>query len=221
MGTDSLDQMFNLTRMVYIQIGNNMKWDFNYFIISIFTDCEFENFVDSVILIKKEELESNKASLLNVNFSVEDYFNPSPGGNHFPKFSAWENHCYPHKVFFVSNYEDGLYTLCNVIHRNIGCNLVMCTLSNESTMEYPFSRFFYSNDKCVERAVMAYKEDGWIFYESGTPLEVENTNYYKNKLKKNRLNSTIIEEYLQKMGINLWDVDDYMDNSITYVQNAW
>ena len=68
---------------------------------------------------------------------------------------------------------------------------------------------------------MAYKEDGWIFYESGTPLEVENTNYYKNKLKKNRLNSTIIEEYLQKMGINLWDVDDYMDNSITYVQNAW
>ena len=39
-------------------------------------------------------------------------------------------------------------------------------------------------EKAIQLAnliVLAYKEDRWIFYEQGTPLAFENTDYYKNK----------------------------------------
>ncbi len=68
---------------------------------------------------------------------------------------------------------------------------------------------------------MAYKEDKWIFYEEGSPLDIEDENNYKNRIIKKRLNSDIIIEYLNKIGIDLWEIDKSIIYSTTYVQKEW
>jgi hypothetical protein len=198
-----------------------MTKDYNYFSFSIFTDCKFDDFTSVVLQIKHKEIELRKIDIISTAPYIEDFINPKSGGAHLPKFCYWENANYPNMVFFISNYEDGLYTLCNVIHQYTNGNLIMCSLSNERTNKAPFFQFYYSDCNFNERSVLAYKDTKWIFYDKGTPLSIENVKYYGNKYIKNRLNTSIIEEYLQKMGINLWDIDSSIDRCITFVQNRW
>lgn len=198
-----------------------MKKSFNYFTLSIFDNCNFEQFLSTVNLIKKPELENNMFKIQNTGPCIDDFFNPRSGGAHFPIFCFWENNLYPNKVFFISNYEDGLYTLCNVIHRNIKGNMIMCSLSNEQNRENPSCQFHYSDSNCVERHILAYKEDKWVFHQEGVPLSIENIENYNRKLIKQRLNNSIIEEYLGRLGIDLWNVFDPIGKCLTYIQKAW
>jgi hypothetical protein len=202
-------------------INEIMNKDFSFFTISIFDGIDFDTLSEVVSQIENKDLESNIVTTLTTIPKIEDYFNPPAGGSHFPQFCIWKNHNYLNKVFFISNYQDGLYSLCNAIHLQTKGNLIMCSLSNESCLEHPFFHFHYSNSKFIERDVLAYKEDKWIFYETGTPLDIENIHYYKNRMIKKRLNNTIIEEYLLKLGINLWNADSSIDKTITYKQLVW
>ena len=97
----------------------------------------------------------------------------------------------------------------------------MCSLSNEAKMDNPFYQFYFSNMNFEERKIMAYEEDKWIFYEEGSPLDIEDENNYKNRVIKKRLNSDIIVEYLNKIGIDLWEIDKSIIYSTTYVQKEW
>ena len=53
------------------------------------------------------------------------------------------------------------------------------------------------------------------------PLYFENICNYKNKYIKRRLNDDIIIEYLKKLGIDLWEIDQSIVNSTAYKQNRW
>jgi hypothetical protein len=192
---------------------------FQYFSISIFEGNSFERFSQAVEDIYRNDI--RKIRVYTSVLRVEDYYNPPSGGVHFPKFCFWENKKYPNKIFFISNYQDGLSSLCNVIHKQISGNLISCSLSNEHNMKYPAYHFHYSNSKYRERDVLVYKEDKWMFYDYGKPLPIENINYYKNRLIKKRLNNDIIEEYLIKLGIDLWNIDKSVDMCITYEQYVW
>ncbi len=198
-----------------------MNKDFSFFTISIFDGIDFDTLIETVSQIEKKDLESNVITTLTTKPKIEDYFDPPAGGKHFPQFCIWENHNYKNKVFFISNYQDGLCSLCNVIHLQMGGNLIICSLSNKSCKDFPYFHFHYSNSRFLERDVLAYKEDKWVFYETGTPLDIENVSYYKNRMIKKRLNNTIIEEYLLKLGINLWGADSSIDKYVTYKQLAW
>jgi hypothetical protein len=44
-----------------------------------------------------------------------------------------------------------------------------------------------------------------VFFDEGEPLWFENISYYKQRIKKNRLNKSIIIEYLKSLG---WDVNN-------------
>lgn len=198
-----------------------MERIYNTFTVSIFFNCDLELFTATVNQIKLKKIKEGKIDVLKTMPSIRDYFDPPCGGAHFPKFCFWVNPNYDRCVFFISNYEDGLSTLCNVIHHRIRGVWVMCTFSNDSRVEYPCYKFHYSDSNFYDRDILAYKEDRWIFYEQGTPLAFENTDYYKNKFIKKRLNNEIIEEYLLKLGINLCDIDSEVGQCMTYVQNAW
>ena len=198
-----------------------MNKGFKFFTISIFDGCSFKEFSTIVNQIEEAKISLHKIEVHALPPNDMEFFNPKSGGAHFPKFCIWESLNFPGKIMFISNYEDGLYTLCNKIHKQIKGNFIMCSLSNEQVTEYPFYSFHYSNSKFEERSILVYKENKWNFYETGIPLDIENTNYYKEKLIRKRLNNTIIEEYLSKLGIELWSIDSSIINCLTYIQNAW
>ena len=198
-----------------------MNKNFNFFTVSIFCDCDYKDIVSAIYQIKKTQIESNKIEIREEKSIIEEYYNPPSGGAHLPQFTCWESEKYPNKVFFISNYEDGLYTLCKAIHRIVGKILIICSLSNKTNISNPFFQLYYSDSNLNERSIMAYKDERWIFYEEGTPLYFENICNYKNKYIKRRLNNDIIIEYLKKLGIDLWEIDQSIVNSTAYKQNRW
>lgn len=93
-----------------------MTTEFNYLIFSVFNICNFNLFVDTVKVIFKKQLITGKAEIYSEIPNPNGWVNPQSGGSHFPKFSCWQNKIYPDKVFFISNYEDGLSNVLSLIH---------------------------------------------------------------------------------------------------------
>ena len=182
-----------------------MASDFKYIIFSIFDISDFNKVTDVVKLIFKRELEKGKAYIYPICPVIEEYINPQSGGSHFPKFSCWQNEMYPDKVFFISNYEDGLSNLCRTIQKHLKCNTIMCALSKET--DNPFFKFYFSNSNLEERLIQAYKEDRWQFYAKGPINSIEEIEFYSHRKIRERLNKEILLHYLKKMSISFWDID--------------
>lgn len=100
-----------------------MTTEFNYLIFSVFNICNFNLFVDTVKVIFKKQLITGKAEIYSEIPNPNGWVNPQSGGSHFPKFSCWQNKIYPDKVFFISNYEDGLSNVCRIIQKHLRCNI--------------------------------------------------------------------------------------------------
>lgn len=62
---------------------------------------------------------------------------------------------------------------------------------------------YYS--KINVRNILCYRDPQWVFYEDGEPLEFENTELYKQRLKRKRFNKEIILKYVHYLG---WDIMD-------------
>ena len=94
-------------------------------------------------------------------------------------------------------------------------------MSTPSANEPGCFEFQYISHDGKERIIYALEEDRWVFYEEGEPLSFENTDYYKRRIIKKRINNEIILEYLSKCGINLFDIDTDVDQCMTLERNAW
>ena len=97
-----------------------MTTEFSYLTFSVFEISDFNLFVDTVKVIFKKQLITGKAEIYSEIPNPNGWVNPQSGGSHFPKFSCWQNKIYPDKVFFISNYEDGLSNVCRIIAENGG-----------------------------------------------------------------------------------------------------
>ena len=73
---------------------------------------------------------------------------------------------------------------------------------------------YYSSTKC--RHILCYQDPQWVFYEDGAPLEFENVELYKLRLKKKRLNKEIILQYLNHLGWNLLDENFWRTENVVY-----
>lgn len=196
-----------------------MKNTFNYIALSIFFNCNIQDVRTTVEKIYDYEIKNNTATITQTHFVVDDYFNPQSGGSHLPKFCCWSCDKYPNIVFFVSNYEDGLSNLCRLIQKHIHGELLMCSLCNDQ--RFPFNKFYYSDTSFSERIVLSYKEDKWVFYEKGNPIDIEDIANYKNKLIKNRLNIMIIDSYIRNLGINIWSIDENVNEFFQFERLCW
>lgn len=79
------------------------------------------------------------------------------------------------------------------------------------------ANYFYYVDNAFERVIYTIKENHWMFYERGEPLSFENTAYYCNKRKKERLNKNIMLEYASSLGIlENGTISLNTDNAFTY-----
>lgn len=171
-----------------------MTTEFSYLTFSVFEISDFNLFIDTVKVIFKKQLITGKAEIYSEIPNPNGWVNPQSGGSHFPKFSCWQNKIYPDKVFFISNYEDGLSNVCRIIQKHLRCNIITCALSNETETDNPFFKFYFSNSNLDERLIQAYKEDRWIFYEEGKPLFMNA--YMHLSIRENQLFSSIFTDYI-------------------------
>ncbi len=192
---------------------------FNYLSLSIFNVDDMHLIVDAVHEIYKNEFEKGKMTILSMPFRLNEYFNPESGGSHFMKFSFWKCQHYCDKVFFVSNYQDGLMSLCKLLQNKIRCDMMMCTLSKD--IDFPKYMFYTLRANNEERIIQVYKDNRWFFYERGKVLPFENISLYKNKLIRMRLNNQIIYQYLSKNGITIEDIDSNIISSISFERIKW
>lgn len=192
---------------------------FRYCTFSIFCIEDLNLVLNAVKLLYKNELSKNKAVIEIGEVDIKDYLNPISGGRHLEKFCCWKNEIYQDKVFFISNYEDGLVNLCGLIQAQLKCKLIMCALSNE--MEYPKYLFRVLNPDDKERLILAYKEDKWTFFEKGTCLPFEDSELYKKRLIRERLNNKIIYFYLNENGVDFHQLDENIIASFTFIRKEW
>ena len=196
-----------------------MITNFNYCVFSIFCIEDFNKILDAIKIIYKSELKEKKADIYNNIFDIDKFINPPSGGKHLPRFCCWKNEFYKDKIFFISNYEDGLINLCKQIQIKLECNLIMCAMSNNLT--YPKYMFYYLNQSENERLIQVYKEDKWIFYEKGYALPFENVNFYKKRQNRERLNNEIIYYYLNKNGIDFESIDKKVITFFEFARKHW
>lgn len=112
--------------------------------------------------------------------------------------------------------------LCGIIRTKLKCELIMCSLC--SGREYPISpmySFKMINAEGKERVILAYKEGRWVFYAVGDPLPFEDTELYKKRYVRDRLNNNIIYSYLLKNGIDFRLIDENITESFTVTRTEW
>lgn len=198
-----------------------MTDNINRFSMTIFDYDDFSLFSEVIEDICKNEINSLKAVISNEYFNVETYVNRVTIG--LPqRFTCWTSSNYPAKIFFMSNLDDGWFTMVNCIQNRLHCNCFYFYFVDRSNNDDIGAFFQYSNvNEGYVRTVYAIKEFKWVFYEHGLPAYFEDLNNYKARCIKDRLNSRIIINYLEKQGINLLDVDIDITNSISYIQTSW
>lgn len=194
-----------------------MNTSFRYFSFSIFQGCSMEQFTETLSKASAESIRRGSASIYKDQLNIEQYFNPRPGGAHYEKFSWWSNAKYPNTVFLSSNYEDGLNSLCEIQRKILQCTLIHLKVSIPEDMNW----FLYIDSEGRERIVYSLKEDRWVFCNLGEPLPFEKIEYYKRRNIKDRMNFNIISEYLSKLGICFEDIDQEIDECMTFSRSSW
>ena len=193
-----------------------MKKIFSNFTFSVFKYKDIEIIKKIIEELFKERIDSKKAYITVNEFKIDNYIDSFKGNTLYDVFSFWKTSQYPEFVFFTSNSGDGRFTLCNIIHQRLKCEYIQCTMRNGNEELAPGYFFHYANKEMDERDILAYKEDKWVFYEKGTPLLLECMELYKKRRINQRINNSIIIDYLQKYGINFMEIDVNITNSFTY-----
>ncbi len=193
-----------------------MKQILSNFVFSVFKYNKIEDIKSLIKELFDEKIISHKAILNEGEFNINDYIDSFSGNPYYDMFSLWKTSNYPDYVFFTSNSGDGRFTLCNFIHQRLKCEYIQCTLRDGNKIIAPAYFFHYANEKMEERDVLAYKDPQWVFYEKGTQLPFEESDFYKRKKISQRLNGSIIINYLQKYGINFEEIDSNIIESFTF-----
>ncbi len=137
-------------------------------------------------------------------FNIKNVFEGEQTISGAPKrrIAIWSLKDEPDKSVFLSNYADGCQT---VINASLPESIDMIRISVSKYNVENFNKFeFRRNSKT--RVILAYLNyDKWEFIEQGDIVSFENKEYYSRRLKKDRLNYEIINEYLEANG---WYLND-------------
>lgn len=112
----------------------------------------------------------------------------------------------PKGVIQISNISDGWRSLTYVITNLLQTSSYIFNISDDhipDAMNYLTYINYKNNNLFKRRVVYAMKDPNWKFYQEGEPLWFENTEYYKNKIKKKRINRAILTEYCSKIGLEI------------------
>jgi hypothetical protein len=141
----------------------------------------------------------------NENIEIEFEYNPKTFVSNFMQKN--------NGVIMLPNLRDGWVTLFHKITVDLKINGYHFKLSSDKE---PFNFIEYLENGIKKRICYTLKDDDkWVFYESGTPLFFEETENYKTKIKKNRLNKEIMLKYCGKLNIikeNILEINNEKNN---------
>lgn len=121
----------------------------------------------------------------------------------------------PHTTIMYANIMDGYVNLIKYVAKKCGMEYYNVSIyDGTSQMMEAYHFHYYSSTKC--RHILCYQDPQWVFYEDGEPLEFENVELYKLRLKKKRLNKEIILHYLNHLGWNLLDENFWRTENVVY-----
>ena len=181
-----------------------------------FFDAGIEDVCRSIIDIKEPSypVSANK-SPLKIDLSCVDY------GALVTKMVLWTPQKRQTAVY--GNQGDGFYTLCNVLNLRYGYDItqICLTLDPENKIgnqEYDIRLFYHWGRDHSERMVRVMQDPHWDFYEIGEPFPFEQTEKYKERIKKKRLTNDMILDYAEAMGYDVRNPDFWKSDNATYLE---
>ena len=124
------------------------------------------------------------------------------------------------------NQRDGFYTLCNILNLRYGYDItrICLTLDPENKIgnqEYDIRLFYHWGRDHSERMVRVMQDPHWDFYEIGEPFPFEQTEKYKERIKKKRLTNDMILDYAEAMGYDVRNPEFWKSDNATYLEWSW
>ncbi len=81
--------------------------------------------------------------------------------------------------------------------------------------------FHFLGPNGTERLVRVMQDPRWDFYEEGNPFPFEQTEKYKERIKKKRLTNDMILDYAEAMGYDVRNPDFWESDNATYLEWSW
>jgi len=130
---------------------------------------------------------------------------PPAGGAHKTKAVLYTPDDQKDTTVFISNLSDGWTTLMHNISSRIHDSILFSVRLTLGTKEYPCNSLQVLQNGEIIRLVRAMVDTKWEFFEMGTLLDFEDPQNYKKRKIRDRVNSTIILDYLLKLGYDVRD----------------
>lgn len=147
----------------------------------------------------------------------------NPGSAHFIKILIWEPRHNPSQTALFVNLRDAYSSLISVWNDRFGKRSITLRLSNDTICSHPHHEITVRTPNREERVVYTHFDSKWEFFETGPIQEFENAEYYKARRIKNRLDNNIINEYLEKLGLEIWSSEFYTSDKtgVYFEQLSW
>lgn len=133
----------------------------------------------------------------------------------------------PGKTAIYGNASDGFSVLFSTLNIRYGYNITQISLTldldnkiNDSDI-YLFRLFDFLGSNGTERMVRVMQEPHWDFYEIGEPFPFEQTEKYKERIKKKRLTNDMILDYAEAMGYDVRNPEFWKSDNATYLEWSW
>ena len=121
----------------------------------------------------------------------------------------------PHTTVMFANIMDGYARLTQFVSKKYGLEYYNVRISDGTSQMAEAYHFHYYSPSRV-RHLLCYQDPQWEFYEEGEPLEFEDVELYKSRLKKNRLNREIILQYLKRLGWDIMNENFWRTENVVY-----
>ncbi len=133
----------------------------------------------------------------------------------------------PGKTAISGNASDGFSVQCSTLNIRYGYSITQIGLTldldnkiNDSDI-YLFRMFHFLGPNGTERLVRVMQDPRWDFYEEGNPFPFEQTEKYKERIKKKRLTNDMILDYAEAMGYDVRNPDFWESDNATYLEWSW
>ena len=185
-----------------------------------FVNADLKSVSDAMVEIIEDPDCSVKryVSRLFVDLSYVRYTTP------VKKMVLWSP-CDNHTAVY-GNQSDGFDTLCNILHLRYGFDItqICLTLDPENKIDneiYDMRLFYHIGKDNSMRMVRVMQDPRWDFYEIGEPFPFEQTEKYKERIKKKRLTNDMILDYAEAMGYDVRNPEFWKSDNATYLEWSW
>lgn len=171
-----------------------------------------------------EYVKDNFISIIGSEYKVYQYYGDKSVINEYyiqqynapcTQFILYASKSNPHTTILYANIIDGYDKLINFVAKKCEMDYYKISIyDGTSQMMEAYHFHYYSSTKC--RHILCYKDPQWVFYEEGKPLEFEDVELYKLRLKKKRLNKEIILQYLNCLGWNMLNENFWCAENVVY-----